>query len=167
MHILLIGVLAGALFWSFDQIALGYNSMVISGLVSVPAQETMEVCRYAVWAYAPLCMIFAVVGAILVANARSEINSPLITTSSAGTISAFGTILLATVLNVYTIPVADAIIIPIASALQVTTGSIYDVSWLTGNFFRLVHYGSIIMIVIGYLYMIYTSLKIESLEWSL
>lgn len=163
-HVVLIAILTGVLMWGSDQIRPMFEALVSTGLISQTAIDVDTVCSYyAVMAFGPVAFIFACIGAVLVANARAEVNSPLIQTSMLGTITCFVSILTGILVNVCVSMFCDTWV----NALSLPISGPLDVTNTMGSIFSFAHYCGIIIILLGYLYMVYTSLKIESLEWSI
>ncbi len=167
-HVALIGILAGVLYFAFDQAAMPFNALIDAHMVSVPGLAGMSVAKNSIYIYAFLGLVFASVGAVLVANARSEVNSPLITTTYAGSIICFVMIVAAIAFNVAIAMTMDVWMINMAPVLAIPEDSLFWYgTYIMEKMFQFVHYCPDFMIVYGYYNMIIASLRIESLEWGL
>lgn len=160
--VLMLGVIAGGLMWAYDQVAPTFNTLIGAGMASHISVQSATVIYWSIVAYAPINLLFATVGALLVANARSEVNSPLIVTDFGGHIVLAVVIVCAFMANLFISAVQDTFIMSL--------GDLIVFSWDTGNImgtmFDATHTLCAIAVGVAYLYMIISSLKIQSLQWS-
>jgi hypothetical protein len=160
--VLMIGVMAGGMMWIYDQIAPTFNGLIADGTVSHIGVQTMQVIYWSIVAYAPINLLFATVSALLVANARSETNSPLITTNFGSHVVLCVVIILAVLADFFVCAYLDPFIISLGS-LAVNT---LDTTNVIGMAFGAAHLLCAISVGVAYLYLIINSLRTESLQWS-
>lgn len=168
MAIIVIGVIAGALMWSYDQLATPFNSLTAAGMISHIAVQSQTVIYWSIVAYAPINLLFATVGALLVANARSEVNSPLIMTDFGGHIVLAVVIIAALLFNLIISGFMDPFIIALGD--NAVPSSILDPAGAAANVLTMIfdaaHLLCALAVGIAYLYMILGSIRIQSLQWS-
>ncbi len=160
--VIMIGVIAGALMWVYDQVAPAFNTLIDTGMISHIGVQTATVIYYSIVAYAPINLLFATVGALLVANARSEVNSPLIMTDFSGHILLAVTIFVAFMVNFFTSAFLDTFILAFGG-LNITP---WGTESIMNTIFSTCHLLCAISVGVGYLYMILNSVRVQSLQWS-
>jgi hypothetical protein len=168
MTILMIGVCAGALMWIYDQLATPFNTLVDTGMVSTIATQSSTVIYWGIVAFAPINLLFATVAAILVANARSEVNSPLIQTDYGGHMILMVVIMAALVLNLMVSGIVDPFIIALGD--NAVPSALIDPDGAAANVMQLIfsatHLLCALAVGVAYLFMILKSVRIQTLEWS-
>jgi hypothetical protein len=166
--ILTIGVIAGALMWAYDQLATPFNELISTGLVSHIAVQSQTVIYWGIVAYAPINLIFATIAALLVANARSEVNSPLIMTDFGGHIVVAVVTISALVFNLIISGYMDPFIMSLGGII--TNNTAIDPNGTAQNIltsaFSACHLLCAISVAVAYLYMILGSIRIQALQWS-
>jgi hypothetical protein len=162
--VIAIGVVAGGLMWGYDQIADMFNSLVTKGLVSHVGVETQTVIYWSIVLFAPINLLFWSLHSILVGNARTEYNSGFITSNPAGHFILFAIIVAATLLNFGTCVILDPLTIAISgqsSSALISMGVADEFATI----FAAAHVLSALAIGIAYLYMIFVSISVETLQW--
>jgi hypothetical protein len=166
--VLTIGVIAGALMWAYDQLATPFNSLSAAGLVSHIAVQSQTVIYWGIVAYAPINLLFATVAALLVANARSEVNSPLIMTDFGGHIILAVVVIASLIFNLLITGYLDPFMMSVSTLVTGITAidpSGIAVGILT-QAFSACHLLCAIAVAVAYLYMILGSVRIQALQWS-
>ena len=165
---LIIGCMAGGLMWVYNQFATPYNAIVAQGIVSSIGVQSMTIIYWSIVAYAPLCIIFSALNSIIVANARAETNSPYITTNYAGQIVLPIIIIISLVVDFLVCSFLDPFMIGMGG-IAVPGASIDPngiVAGVMASMFSAAHIGCDFCIAIAFMYMILTSIRVESLQWS-
>jgi hypothetical protein len=160
--VIMIGVIAGALMYMYDQFAAPFNTLVATGLISVISVQTATVIYYSIVAYAPINLLFATVAALLVANARAEVNSPLIMTDFGPHMVLAVVIICAFAINLLVSGFLDPFVMSISAFSTPPWGS----DNILNTMFNAAHLLCVISIGVAYLYMILGSIRIQSLQWS-
>ena len=161
----MIGICAGLLMWGYDQIAGPFNELVATGKVSHIAVQSMDMIRYGVILYAPISLLFTAVHAFLVANARAETNSPLITTDISGPLIYAAVAIGAMLAEYFVSAFVDQMIISQMGDLAASSG-VFSVPTVMSQAFSAVHILCPGAIAVAILYMAILSFKVESLQWS-
>jgi len=168
-HVIVIALLSAGLYFAYNfAIQPMFNAFVTGNLVLNKTIVGMQISGVAIMVFAIVALFLGSVGAILVANARAEVNSPFIAITMAGSIVCCFTILNAMIMYMFLAAVGDPLIItyltafplPVDGPLAFTSTA---VTWLNS----LVHYAAIFSIVWGYYKMFAASVRIESIQWSL
>jgi hypothetical protein len=160
---LLIGITAAALMWVYDILAGPFNALIAAGNISHIGVQVGQVLYYSVVAYAPVNLVFATVSALLVANARAEMNSPLITTSAIGHITVAATIVGAFLANLVVSAFLDTWVLTTSPLGGL---DFMGVSGIVLQAFNAAHLLCAIAVLVAYFWMILNSIRIESLQWS-
>jgi hypothetical protein len=143
------------------------NALINSSIVSNMGQQSTNSLHFAIGMFAVIAFIFASLMEIQVANARSEMNSPLIVSSWIGTVVCAMTITVAMVCNLGTTIILDPLMI---------TASTPFIGWMmntpfepiiggVNGLFNASHLLWVFFAAIGFLYMIIASVQRESLGW--
>jgi hypothetical protein len=162
--VIALGVVAGGIMWGYDQLADLFNTLVSRGMVSHIGVQSMTVIYWSIVLYAPINLLFWSLHCILVANARTEYNSGFITSNPTGHFIVFAIIVAATFVNFGTCVILDPLTISIsdnASSALIKFG----VADEFGVIFNAAHILSALAVGIAYLYMIFLSVSVETLQW--
>jgi hypothetical protein len=162
--VIAIGVIAGGLMWGYDQIAQLFNTLIAKGMVSTIGVQSMEVIYWASLCYAPINLLFWSLHCLMVANARTEYNSGFITSNPTGHFILFAILIAAGLLNFGVCTILD----PLTIQLSDTASSALTSMNLLGSFsviFSAAHVICALAVGIAYLYMIFLSISIETLQW--
>jgi hypothetical protein len=159
-----IGVIAGGLMYGYDSIANLFNTLVSSGKVSHIGVQSMTIIYWGIVCYAPINLLFWSLHCLMVANARTEYNSGFITSNPTGHFILFAIIIAAGLLNFGVCTILD----PLSIQLSDTASSALSGMNLIGSFgvvFSAAHVICALAVGIAYLYMIFLSVSIETLQW--
>jgi hypothetical protein len=161
--VIAIGVVAGGLMWGYDQIAPLFNTLVSKGMISHIGVQSMTVIYWSIVLYAPINLFFWSLHCIMVGNARTEYGSGFITSEPAGHFIVFAIVVASALMNFGACVILDPLTISIsdqsASAL-VNTG----VADEFGVIFSAAHILSALAVGIAYLYMMFLSISVETLQ---
>lgn len=163
MYTLLIGFIYGFTTYMYDQFAGVYNTMIAGGLVAPISVQVAEICYYSIIPFALTALLFTCLSALLVANARSEKLSPYFGLNPWGIITCGIGINAAMILN-FCMSFLDPVVYNLASAMPVTQGSGWDMTIWLNRGFTMMHVLCVAIIVLGYAYMVFNSLSVESQE---
>lgn len=170
--VLAIGVMAGGLMWGYDKFAAGFNALIGTGNVSHIGVQSMTVLYWAIVCFAPINLFFWSAHCILVGNARTEPGSGFITSNPMGHIILFCIIIAAYLVNFGVCSVGDPTIIGLNGLHDVNGTSLvqqaltnFGVTGSMSVIFSSFHLLSCLAVGIAYLYMIYLSVSIESMQY--
>lgn len=162
--VIAVGVIAGGLMWGYDQIAQLFNTLVSEGLVSSIGVQSMTIIYWGIVCYAPINLLFWSLHCLMVANARTEYNGGYITSNPAGHFILFAVVLAAGLLNFGVCTILDPLTIQLsdmATPALISLGAADEFTVI----FNAAHVLCALSVGIAYLYMMYLSISIETLQW--
>jgi len=150
--------------WGYDQIAGLFNTLVSKGLISHVGVESQTVLYWSIVLYGPINLLCWSLHCILVGNARTEYNSGFITSNPTGNFLLFAIIVAATMLNFGTCVILDPLTISISgqsSSALISLGVADEFAVI----FNAAHVLSALAVGIAYLYMMFLTISVETLQW--
>jgi hypothetical protein len=161
LYTLLIGFCYGLMTFLYDIFSGLMNLNISHGTTAPISAQIMDNIHTFISIYPLFNLIFLSVMAVLVANARSEKLSPYFGINPWGILTSCTAICVAFILT-YVVSILDGLTGTLATIFAVRLSSYWDVSSWLSSAFNLMHWIIIALIVLGYLYVIYNSLSVES-----
>lgn len=161
--VIAIGVIAGGMMWGYDQLADLFNTLTAEGMVSHIGVQSMTVIYWSIVLYAPINLLFWSLHCIMVANARTEYGSGYITSDPTGHFIVFAIVIAATLLNFGTCAILDPLTIQLSDTASPALANM-GVTDAFGVIFSAAHILSALAVGIAYLYMMFLSISVETLQ---
>lgn len=161
IYVFAIGAVYMGMTFLYDNITTVFNQLTTTGLVSQLTVQVQQVIYYGIAVYALITLLLVCIGTILIANARSNMQT-VYSMSPWGFISCFISIIISLIFNTV-LASLDLMIIPL---LTVTSPAftMFNVEWIMRSAYNVAHLIPVLILLSGYFFLVLNTLRVETVE---